>query len=218
MGDGGCAVAGAQHGAGQRPVGVGIAAAGYDGNQGVLQVKRRGGGPQAGLQAEQSMPNETLVLPQPVGICRDVIAGGDGVQDVSGDAVAVGYGRQIGAAVSGGGVQQGGQIRRSAVEQHCDDGVADDARPLAGGRIMGYGAGNGRVTDQQRRLIAAGNAHGGAAHHAAVGGNAALAFINDARRLRERQPGFQLVNGFVGGAAHTAPVIPRPPDDAAGKI
>ena len=164
------------------------------------------------------MSNQSLVLPQPVSAGRDGVSGGDGVQNIGRNPVAVGDGGQIGAAVGSGGGQDGGQIRRAAGQQQRDDCVDDDAGPLAGGGIVGHGAGNRRILYQQFGTATAGNGYRGAAHHAAVRGDAVPPFIDDARRFREGLAGFQFVNDIGGGNPHTAPILPGPGNQTPGEV
>ena len=111
---------------------------------------------------------------------------------------------------------QGGQVQHGAAQQQCDCCVDYDARPLARRGVVRHGTRGGAVADQQLRPAEAGEAHRGAAHHAAVGGDG-VPVVLQPRRFRRGMTVLQPPDDTRSQKTHAAPVFVRPGHQPAGE-
>ena len=83
---------------------------------------------------------------------------------------------------------------------------------------MGHHAGERGIRNQKIWIVAAGDGHRGATHHAAVGCDAVSEFKHQTGGFRERLTGCQFVDHLTRGDAHAAAVVERPIDQAVSEV
>ena len=130
------------------PVRVGISPGLHHLPQRLRKPQRRNGRPQSRLQCNQRMPDQPLVPTQPGTVLRHGNPTRNALQHVRRDPVPHRRPKHVGTSVFRSRRHQCRQAWLNPLQQQCDHGVDDDARPLRGGRVMSHHTRRGAVADQ----------------------------------------------------------------------